>query len=143
MKKLFVFIAVFVSSVSFSQRIDIHVTKGFFTETLMNSNTITHSEYKDLNSFYYLDLNDNILEYKCPTYNLNLTRKIISKTFKQGIYTITYEDDDLHIPNVTYISTLKIDTNTNSIVWINPMESDSIILKCFFKEFEMKIKEKS
>lgn len=141
MKKLFVFIAVFVSSVSFSQRIDINVKHVLFQE--LNNNIIIDSLYKNVYSTYYLNLDDSSIVYINTKKHINVTRKIIEKNVQNDIITIIYEDDILYSPELKIYPKFVINKKSNTVVWFSYDLDNGNTLKYIFLQFEMNIKEKS
>jgi hypothetical protein len=79
-----------------SQQIDIHVTKvlfrvaepaGFAEPGVFNKGTL-----QDVDSYYSINLETSKVGFKCPKYNINVTRNIISKSITNNIITIVYDD---------------------------------------------------
>jgi hypothetical protein len=92
---------------SISQQIDIHVTKILF-RIADEAGIFNAGTFKNVDSYYFINLQDSTVVYKCPNYNIDVTRNIISKLVINNIITIVIED------NGTAMA-LIIDKNKNSV----------------------------
>jgi hypothetical protein len=142
MKKLFIIAAVFVSSISFTQKIDIDVKHVLFQELTIDNN-IVESLYKNVNSVYHINLDDSSIVYINSEKQLNVTRKIVEKTVHDGIVTIIYEDDILYSPDLKIYPKFVINKKTNTVEWFSYDLDNSNTLKYTFIQFKLIIKEKS
>ena len=81
MKKLLVVVIVVLSTAfnSVSQQIDIHVKKILFRIAdevgVFNKGTKQH-----VDSYYFINLEDSTVVYKCPNYKIDVTRNIVNKS---------------------------------------------------------------
>jgi hypothetical protein len=142
MKKLFIIAAVFVSSISFTQKIDIDVKHVLFQELTIDNN-IVESLYKNVNSVYHINLDDSSIVYINSEKQLNVTRKIVEKTVHDDIITIMYEDDILYSPDLKIYPKFVINKKTNTVEWFSYDLDNSNTLKYTFIQFKLIIKEKS
>jgi hypothetical protein len=134
MKKLVVVlgVALITSFNAFSQKIDIHVTQVSVRES---ADGLLDAEYSmPVNSYYFINLDAGTLVYQSPKYDIDVSRRILSKEVIGNIITIVYEDDGFN-------PTMVIDKSTNSVNWIN--QDSSAKLTYEFRKFSMEIKEKS
>ena len=134
MKKLLaVFgIALITTVNAFSQKIDIHVTQVTVQES---TEGLPDAEYSmTVNSYYFINLDAGTLVYQSPKYDIEVSRRILSKEVTGNMITIVYEDDG-------FSPTMIIDKSTNSVNWIN--QDSSAKLTYEFRKFSMEIKEKS
>ena len=109
MKKLLVLVIVVLSTAfnSVSQQIDIHVTKVLFRIAdeagVFNKGTKQH-----VDSYYFINLEDSTLVFKCPNYKIDVTRNIVNKSVINNIITIVIDDKGTAMA-------LIIDKNNNSV----------------------------
>ena len=142
MKKLIIIASVFVSSISFTQKIDIDVKHVLFQELTIDNN-IVESLYKNVNSVYHINLDDSSIVYINSEKQLNVTRKIVEKTVHDDIITIMYEDDILYSPDLKIYPKFVINKKTNTVEWFSYDLDNSNTLKYTFIQFKLIIKEKS
>ena len=108
MKKLAFVLGVVLSTAfnSVCQQINIHVTKILFR--IADSGILNVGTFKNVDSYYFINLEESTVVYKCPNYNINVTRNIVSKSVINNIITIVYDDKG---PAMAFI----INKNNNSV----------------------------
>ena len=108
MKKLTFVLGIVLSTAfnSISQQIDIHVTKILFR--IAESGVLNAGTFKNVDSYYFINLQDSTVVYKCPNYKIDVTRNIVNKSVINNIITIVIDD------NGTAMA-LIIDKNKNSV----------------------------
>ena len=128
MKKLVVVLGIVLvnSFNTFSQQIDIHVTRVSLNKIIL-----------EVNSQYSIDLDNNIVNFKCLSDGTNINRNIISKSEKNGVITIVIDDESRFDSNVKLKPILKINKNNNKVTYSSLEDGENYIYK--FVEFTLNI----
>ena len=128
MKKLVVVLGIVLVNAfnTFSQQIDIHVTRVLFDKIIL-----------EVNSQYSIDLDNNIVNFKCLSDGTNINRNIISKSEKNGVITIVIDDESRFDSNVKLKPILKINKNNNKVTYSSLEDGENYIYK--FVEFTLNI----
>ncbi len=129
MKKLVVVLGIVLvnSFNTFSQQIDIHVTRVSLNKIIL-----------EVNSQYSIDLDNNIVNFKCLSDGTNINRNIISKSEKNGVITIVIDDESRFDSNVKLKPILKINKNNYKVTFSSLEDGTNYIYK--FVEFTLNIK---
>ncbi len=128
MKKLVVVLGIVLvnSFNTFSQQIDIHVTRVSLNKIIL-----------EVNSQYSIDLDNNIVNFKCLSDGTNINRNIISKSEKNGVITIVIDDESRFDSNVKLKPILKINKNNYKVTYSSLEDGTNYIYK--FVEFTLNI----
>ena len=128
MKKLAVVLGIVLVNAfnTFSQQIDINVTQVLINKVTLN-----------VNSQYSIDLDNNTLNFKCLSDGTDINSDIISKSEKNGVITIVFDDKSLIDPNVKLTPIFTIDKNNNSVTFSCLEDGTNFIYK--FVEFTLNI----
>jgi hypothetical protein len=121
MKKLFLSaVAAMLAVTAFSQKIIINVKEYNSKDSSIFTNSVTQKNGIQTDSDWTFDLDNYKLYYKHnsnPIMNQSGTEKeILGVKEKNGIFTITYLDQDINIKTIQYTNIAIIDTNKKTIV---------------------------